>query len=308
MALALQPTDTGKTFVIADTPPRRAIPNYTYAVIFVGSAPAGVNGRGPARTSQNVRAGVVRNANYLETFETNRQSVVEDFAWDSTNTLAYQGIWSFGALNYGANLNASAYIPQTRLGTNGELRFWTIARTGATDSGIVEISRNRGATWTPVLTLNRNTHPEWANGQNVWFEKAVSLTPFNTDTIVTRFRLLSGATGGGFGWLIDDISLTQGVLSTNSPTSKPYQFALEQNYPNPFNPTTMIQYELASPSEVKLRVFDVLGREVATLINARQSAGRYRVEFNASRLSSGVYFYRLETQNFSQTRKMFLVK
>jgi glucuronoarabinoxylan endo-1,4-beta-xylanase len=119
---------------------------------------------------------------------------------------------------------------------------------------------------------------------------------------------LSGATGGGFGWLIDDISLTQGVLSTNAPISKPYQFALEQNYPNPFNPTTMIQYELASPSEVKLRVFDVLGREVATLINARQSAGRYRVEFNASRLSSGVYFYRLETQNFSQTRKMFLVK
>jgi len=308
VALALQPTDTGKTFVIADTPPRRAIPNYTYAVIFVGSAPPGVNGRGPARISQNVRAGVVRNANYLETFETSRQSVVEDFAWDSTNTLAYQGVWSFGALNYGANLDASAYIPQTRLGTNGELRFWTIARTGTTDSGVVEISKNRGASWTPVLTLNRNTHPEWANGQNVWFEKTISLSNFNTDTIVTRFRLLSGATGGGFGWLIDDISLTQGTLSASEPTHKPYQFALEQNYPNPFNPTTMIQYELASPSEVKLRVFDVLGREVATLINARQSAGRYRVEFNASRLSSGVYFYRLETQNFSQTRKMFLVK
>lgn len=308
LTVPLLPIDTGKTFVITDTPPRRAVPNYTYNVVFVGQAPAGVNAQGPARSSSTVRAGIVQNANYQETFETSRQSVVEDFAWDSTNTLAYQSTWSFGALNYGANLDASAYIPQTRLLTGGELRFWTICRSGANDSGVVEISKNRGATWSPVLTLSSNTHPEWAAGQNVWFEKIIPLSAFNTDTIVTRFRLLSGATGGGFGWLIDDISLTQGTLSTNAEPNKPYQFALEQNYPNPFNPTTTIQYELATPSEVKLRVFDVLGREVVALVNARQNAGRYRAEFNASALSSGVYFYRLETQDFTQTRKMFLVK
>lgn len=306
--LTLSTTDTGKTFTFTDTPPRRVIPNYSYVAQFIGDAPQGVNSVGTSRSTSNIRAGVVRNTDYTETFETSRQSVVEDFAWDSTNTVAYQSTWSFAALSYGANLNASAYIPQTRLLSGGELRFWTICRTGANDSGVVEISRNRGATWSPVLTLSSNTHPEWAAGQNVWFEKSISLSAFNTDTVVTRFRLLSGASGGGFGWLIDDIALSQGTLSTNPQTSKPYQFALEQNYPNPFNPTTTIQYELASPSEVKLRVFDVLGREVATLVNARQSAGRYRVEFNANTLSSGVYFYRLETQDFTQTRKMFLVK
>ncbi len=306
--LSLSTTDTGKTFTFTDTPPRRAIPNYSYVAQFVGAAPQNVNAVGTSRSTPNIRAGIIRNTNYLETFETSRQSVVEDFAWDSTNTIAYQSTWSFGALNYGANLDASAYIPQTRLLNGGELRFWTICRTGANDSGVVEISRNRGETWLPVLTLSSNTHPEWAAGQNVWFEKNISLSAFNTDTIVTRFRLLSGASGGGFGWLIDDIALSQGTLSTHLQTSKPYRFALEQNYPNPFNPTTTIQYELASPSEVKLRVFDVLGREVALLVNARQSAGRYRAEFNATALSSGIYFYRLETQDFTQTRKMFLVK
>ncbi len=306
--LNLSTTDTGRSFTFTDTPPRRPVPNYSYIAQFIGSAPQNINAVGEPRSTPVVRGGVVRNANYSENFETNRQSVVEDFAWDSTNALAYQGNWSFAALNYGANLDASAYIPQTRLLNGGELRFWTICRSSANDSGVVEISRNRGATWSPVLTLSSNTHPEWAAGQNVWFEKSISLSNFNTDTIVTRFRLLSGATGGGFGWLIDDISLTQGTLSTNAEPNKPYQFALEQNYPNPFNPTTTIQYELATPSEVKLRVFDVLGREVATLVNARQNVGRYRAEFNATALSSGVYFYRLETQDFTQTRKMFLVK
>ncbi|MCS6988499.1 MAG: NF038122 family metalloprotease [Chloroherpetonaceae bacterium] len=308
LSVPLSPTDTGRTFVVADTPPRRAVPNYAYNVVFVGSAPPNVNGEGPARSSPTVRAGVVQNANYFETFETSRQSVIEDFAWDSTNALAYQGSWSFAALNYGANLNASAYIPQTRLLTNGELRFWTICRAGVGDTGFVEISRNRGATWSPVLSLTRNSRPEWANGQNVWFEQSVSLSAFNLDTVVARFRLQSGQNGGGFGWLIDNVALTQGTLSANDRANKPFEFALEQNYPNPFNPATTIQYELGETSDVKLRVFDVLGRDIATLIDARQSAGRYRVEFNASALSSGVYFYRLETPSFSQTRKMVLAK
>ncbi len=90
-------------------------------------------------------------------------------------------------------------------------------------------------------------------------------------------------------------------------------FHLAQNYPNPFNPTTTIRYELPVPSEVKLEVFDVLGRKVATLVNARLSAGQYDAVLDASSLSSGVYFYRLQAsgtanQHFVQTKKMILVK
>jgi hypothetical protein len=88
----------------------------------------------------------------------------------------------------------------------------------------------------------------------------------------------------------------------------PKQFALEQNYPNPFNPTTTISYQLPVASQVSLKVYDVLGREVMTLVNGRQDAGAYNFNFNASELSSGVYFYRLQSGNFVQTKKMMLVK
>ena len=94
------------------------------------------------------------------------------------------------------------------------------------------------------------------------------------------------------------------------------KFELEQNYPNPFNPTTTISYVIpnvetqnfASLQIVTLKVYDILGREVATLVNNKQTPGKYSVQFNASSLSSGVYFYTLQAGNFVQTRKMILMK
>jgi hypothetical protein len=88
----------------------------------------------------------------------------------------------------------------------------------------------------------------------------------------------------------------------------PKQFALEQNYPNPFNPSTTIRYQLPVASEVKLEVYDVLGKKIATLVNERQSAGSYQVVWNASGLSSGTYFYRLQAGTFVETKKMIMVK
>jgi hypothetical protein len=83
---------------------------------------------------------------------------------------------------------------------------------------------------------------------------------------------------------------------------------LEQNYPNPFNPTTVVTYLLPVASNVKLIVYDLLGRPVATLVNERQAAGRHSVKFDAGGLSSGVYFYRLQAGNFVRTKKMILVQ
>jgi N-acetylneuraminic acid mutarotase len=88
-----------------------------------------------------------------------------------------------------------------------------------------------------------------------------------------------------------------------SPTA-PKTFLLEQNYPNPFNPSTTIRYQLPVASEVKLEVYDVLGKKIATLVNERQSAGSYQVVWNASGLSSGTYFYRLQAGSFVETKKM----
>ena len=89
---------------------------------------------------------------------------------------------------------------------------------------------------------------------------------------------------------------------------RPQNFALHQNYPNPFNPSTTITYILGHRSPVCLKVFDVLGREVATLVDEVQGAGFKTVEFDASRLASGVYFYRLRANDFVVNKKMMLTK
>ncbi len=102
---------------------------------------------------------------------------------------------------------------------------------------------------------------------------------------------------------------------TNLPTSvgsdkniTPKEFVLNQNYPNPFNPSTAITYQLSAQSKVELKVFDILGREVSTLVNEIQNAGSYKVNFNASKLSSGIYIYQIKADNFIQSKKMMLVK
>ena len=93
----------------------------------------------------------------------------------------------------------------------------------------------------------------------------------------------------------------------------PGEFALQQNYPNPCNPSTTIQYSI--PGNVvetlhatSLRVFDILGNEVATLVNENKPTGNYEVKFDASNLSSGIYFYKLQSGSFVQTKKFILIK
>ncbi len=88
----------------------------------------------------------------------------------------------------------------------------------------------------------------------------------------------------------------------------PTEFALYQNYPNPFNPNTKIRYQLPQESEVIIKIYDILGSEVITLLNEKKEPGVYEVDFNASQLSSGTYIYRLVAGSFVVTRKMLLMK
>ncbi len=111
-----------------------------------------------------------------------------------------------------------------------------------------------------------------------------------------------------FDGTIHDYAPTVTVEVRDAIQNRITKYALLQNYPNPFNPTTSITYELPKASDVSLKVFDMLGREVATLVNERQERGRYSATFNANTLSSGIYFYRLQAGNFVQTKKMMLVK
>lgn len=108
----------------------------------------------------------------------------------------------------------------------------------------------------------------------------------------------------------DELVKYSAVTSVNEKNgiTMPINFSLSQNYPNPFNPSTVISYQLSAVGYVTLRVYDVLGREVATLVNQRQDAGMHSVTFNGPGLSSGVYFYRLAAGNNVITKKMILMK
>jgi hypothetical protein len=88
----------------------------------------------------------------------------------------------------------------------------------------------------------------------------------------------------------------------------PNALQLQQNYPNPFNPSTTIEYSIADEGQVMLKIFDILGREVAELVNEVKSPGTYSVSFDGLRLASGVYIYQLSAADFVQARKMVLVK
>ncbi len=99
------------------------------------------------------------------------------------------------------------------------------------------------------------------------------------------------------------------VLPVDDNTDEiPSAYQLYQNYPNPFNPSTTIEYSLPEEGFVKLAVYNMLGEEVATIVNANQKAGRYEVNFSTTGLSSGVYIYRIETANYTTSRKLMLMK
>jgi hypothetical protein len=89
---------------------------------------------------------------------------------------------------------------------------------------------------------------------------------------------------------------------------EPVTWALKQNYPNPFNPSTTIRYNIPRQSFVTLKIFDLLGREVATLVNDMKRAGTHSVKWDASRLSSGVYFYTITAGTYRETKRMILMK
>ena len=116
----------------------------------------------------------------------------------------------------------------------------------------------------------------------------------------TTFALTQG--NGGY------LLRHQKALGVIEKSFVPASFSLSQNYPNPFNPSTHVQYSISNLQFVKLKVFDVLGREVATLVNEQKGPGTYTVDWNASGFASGIYFYRLEAGTFVDVKKMLLLK
>ena len=109
--------------------------------------------------------------------------------------------------------------------------------------------------------------------------------------------------------ILQDILLIQPTISVNQISSIiPMEYQMYQNYPNPFNPSTNIKFEIPKSSVTKLIVYDITGKELGLLLNEKLEAGTYEYNWNAAEYSSGVYFYRVESGNFTATKRMLLVK
>jgi hypothetical protein len=134
----------------------------------------------------------------------------------------------------------------------------------------------------------------------------LALKPLAPDTV--RFELAVEFAAAGFVYWRDTLAFVLGPVTEVAERGDiPMRFELGQNYPNPFNPTTRIRYQVSGASDVRLVVYDFLGREVAVLVNVRKAPGSYDVTFDASGLASGVYVYRLTAGREVLSRKMILV-
>jgi hypothetical protein len=156
--------------------------------------------------------------------------------------------------------------------------------------GGVFLSNNNGTSWTEVNAglTNRNV-------------SAFAIFPNGTSST----NLFTGTWGSGvFKRPLSE--MTTGIEDKHNEI--PTRFALKQNYPNPFNPSTIISYQLSVVSNVKLSVYDMLGREIAVLVESKQNAGTHQKQWNAEGLPSGVYLYRLQTESFTETKKLLFLK
>ncbi len=155
-----------------------------------------------------------------------------------------------------------------------------------------------------VGTYGGGVHKSTDNGAS-WIDVNAGLGDLYLNLIAVQNSYIYAGTLAGQIWR-RQLSEVTGVGEGR--TDIPRAIRLAQNFPNPFNPETSIRYEIPRPSDVKLEVCDVFGREVAVLAHGRRDAGSYTVRFNASTFASGVYIYRLEAEGFSQSRRMILLR
>lgn len=146
----------------------------------------------------------------------------------------------------------------------------------------------------------------WTNVASNWASTQGYPVPENLRYSSTTLKSAGtdGKALGDLNWFPEQMT----AVSQKTTSVVPMQFTLSQNYPNPFNPTTTIEYSIPQNSFVNLKVYNVLGQEVASLVNQEQKASNYTVSFDASQLASGIYFYKIQAGNFSLTKKMLLLK
>jgi ligand-binding sensor domain-containing protein len=221
-------------------------------------------------------------------------------SWTDSGIIISPDVGVFALAVSGTNLfagTAEGIFLSTNNGTN-----WIQANTGLTGRTIHAFAlsdNNLFAGTDEGVYLSTNNGTSWTAVNN-------GLT--NTSVIAVKVNgpyLLAGTSGEG-AW---KRPLLEMVTAVHLPSNElPATYVLSQNYPNPFNPTTTISFSLPARSIVSLKIFDILGREVSTIVSGELQAGNYKGQWNAINKSSGVYFYRLTAGNFVDTKKLMVIK
>ena len=223
-----------------------------------------------------------------------------------TNLLGYNTDTGATTADYARRLTNNGYALEGRV-------KWEVLQ-DATRSVVPEVDKVFG-----MAVMNHDNDVSQREGTIEWatvMDDNVWNTPANHGTMIFRedHKLEFNASNVRSGAVNDSAEVwynPNGIMKVEVATQEnvvPVQFSLSQNYPNPFNPTTRIAYELPTMAHVRLTVYDLLGREVATLVDKRQDAGSYTVSFDARGLASGMYLYRIEAGTFVKSAKMMMIK
>lgn len=232
----------------------------------------------------------------------------------SDNTVNGDTLHSSGAMQFTDSNNGWVVGPNGRIlkTTNGGTNWELLTNSGlsiyASSKCLFFLTPSIGWIGTGIHVPNQPSFHiviHTTDGGNSWTQE--SLPTWLSDNSIFSIFFINEQNG----WMIGDygvIGKYTGITGVEDNRNIPVEFSLSQNYPNPFNPSTKIQYSISSQQNVTLKVYNILGKEVATLVNEEKPAGTYEVFFNGSNLSSGIYFYKLQSGSFVETRKLTLLK
>lgn len=164
----------------------------------------------------------------------------------------------------------------------------------------LHISTDGGSNWNQIWTAD-NDGQGW-----IWRNKIIDISSYSNRQNLKLGWQYVGNDGDLAG--LDGVKLLGFVTDIHDNQKPVNEYLLEQNYPNPFNPATIINYQITESNVVTIKVFDILGKEIATLVNEYKPAGKYVIEFNAAKFASGVYFYKIKSGDFTDTKKMLLLR
>ncbi|MEO5931503.1 MAG: T9SS type A sorting domain-containing protein [Candidatus Kapaibacterium sp.] len=287
----LIPGDTGTTVTIRDAPAERGY--YRYAITLIDDAT-------PANESLRSDSVIIYAGDlsaYQEKFDGTKPRFLSIGTWGIATNIAASApnsITDSPAGLYGANKNTFLQIFPVAMPKAIELRFVHIVIVDPADSAVVEVSYDSGATWNGLRSFNRTSDPAWKDSvanPGDWREEIINIQPPHPgpDAIgIVRFRLKTGTFLNLDGWYIDD-------LAFGGPASAPRNSGsgglAAEAYPNPTGTVSFIRYVLPRRGEVSVRILDVMGNQVRSLVQGIDEEGAHSAAFDATGLPSGVYFY-----------------